>query len=285
MGMEIIEKAPAKINLLLDVVGKREDGFHEMELVMTSIDLSDRLTLTPQENEQITLSSDSAFMPLDERNIVHKTATLLKETYKIEKGVHIDIQKNIPIAAGLGGGSSDAAAVLRGLNTLWSLDLSLEELAQLGAQIGSDVPFCVYGRTAYASGRGDEVELIDEIPQCWIVLVKPPKGISSWTVFEQLAIEELPHFDSEKMINAIKAKNYEKVVASAGNALEGVSAQQQPLITRVKKKMLEFGADTAVMSGTGPTIFAMTQKYSKAKRIVNGLKGFCQEVYLVRTLS
>jgi 4-diphosphocytidyl-2C-methyl-D-erythritol kinase len=283
--MEIIEKAPAKINLLLDVVGKREDGFHEMELVMTSIDLSDRLTISPREDEQITISSNSAFMPLDERNIVHKTAKLFKDTYTIQQGIHIDIHKKIPIAAGLGGGSSDAAAVLRGLNRLWKLDITTEELAGLGSQIGSDVPFCVYGRTAYASGRGDEVELIQEIPQCWVVLVKPPKGISSWTVFENLDVDQLVHLDSEKMLSAIKECDYEGVISSAGNALEEISALQQPLITRVKEKMLEFGADTAVMSGTGPTIYALTQKHSKAKRIVNGLKGFCQEVYLVRTLK
>lgn len=283
--MEVIEKAPAKINLTLDVIGKREDGFHEMEMVMTSIDLADRITLTPRDDDQITLSSNSAFMPLDERNIVHKTATLFREKKKMNKGVHIQINKKIPIAAGLGGGSSDAAAVLRGLNRLWAMDCSLDELATIGAEIGSDVPFCVYGRTSYATGRGEEVQLIDEIPQCWVVLVKPPKGISSWTVFENLAIDSLPHFDSEAMVQAIQEKNYEEVAAQAGNALEKVSAEQQPLITQVKEKMLQFGADTAVMSGTGPTVYALTQKQSKAKRIVNGLKGFCKEVYMVRTLK
>lgn len=283
--MEIMEKAPAKINLLLDVLGKREDGYHEMKMVMTSIDLSDRLTLSPRSDDQITLTSDSSFMPNDERNIVHKMATLMKETYGVKKGVAIDIQKNIPIAAGLGGGSSDAAAVLRGLNRLWELDRPLDELAQLGAQLGSDIPFCVYGRTALATGRGEEIECIDEIPQCWVVLVKPPKGISSWTVFENLPLDDLPHFNSENMLAAIRSRDYEGVVREAGNSLEEISAQQQPLITRVKDKMLQFGADAAVMSGTGPTMYALTQKRAKAERMVNGLKGFCKEVYLVRTLK
>lgn len=284
-NMEIIEKAPAKINLTLDIVGKRDDGFHEMEMVMTSIDLADRLTMTLRKDEKITVSSNSAFMPLDERNIVHRTATLLKDRCGVETGVDIDINKKIPIAAGLGGGSSDAAAVLRGLNRLWDLGYSLSELAELGMEIGSDVPFCVYGRTAYATGRGDEIKLIDEIPQCWVVLVKPPKGISSWTVFENLDVDRLPHYDTKRMLEAIKSNDYEGVVRYAGNALEEVSAKQQPLITRTKEKMLAFGADTAVMSGTGPTIYALTQKRSKAQRIVNGLKGFCKEVYLVRTLK
>lgn len=283
--MMVIEKAPAKINLILDVIGKREDGFHEMQMVMTTIDLADRLTLNLREDDKIKISSNSAFMPLDERNIVYKAADLLRETYKLEQGVNITIDKHIPIAAGLGGGSSDAAAVLRGLNKLWGLSCSLEELAQLGAQIGSDVPFCVYGRTAYATGRGEEIELIDEIPQCWVVLVKPEKGISSWTIFENLDLNNLSHYDTPKMLQAIKEKDYGEVIRYAGNALEEVSSQQQPLITRVKEKMLEFGADTAVMSGTGPTIYALTQKRSKAQKMVNGLKGFCKEVYLVRTLK
>lgn len=283
--MEVTEKAPAKINLILDVLGKRGDGFHEMETVMTSIDLADRLTFTPRKDAEIVLTSNSAFMPLDERNIVYKAAVLLQKHLPSPKGALIDIDKQIPIAAGLGGGSSDAAATLRGLNQLWDLQCSLKELARIGSEIGSDVPFCVFGRTSYATGRGEEVVVIDEIPQCWVVLVKPPKGISSWTVFEKLDIQRLSHFDVKAMVEAIKVKEYKAVVSLAGNALEEVSADQQPMITRIKESMLKFGADTAVMSGTGPTVYGLTQSYSKAKRIVNGLKGFCKEVYLVRTLK
>lgn len=283
--MEITEKAPAKINLILDILEKRVDGFHEMEMIMTSIDLADRLTFTKRENSNIGVSSNSSFMPLDERNIVHKTATLLKEHCAVDYGVDIDINKNIPIAAGLGGGSSDAAATLRGLNKLWELNLSTEELASLGSEIGSDVPYCIYGRTAFAYGRGEKINLISQVPQCWVVLVKPPKGISSWTVFQNLDVDNLPHFETEKMIEAIKNKDYEGVIEFSGNALEKISSKQQPMITHIKEKMLNFGADAALMSGTGPTVLGLTNKRSKALRIFNALRGFCDEVYLVRTLK
>lgn len=283
--MEITEKAPAKINLVLDILGKRDDGFHEMEMIMTSIDLADRLTFKKREDSKIGVSSNSSFMPLDERNIVHKTASLLRKYCAVDYGVDIDINKNIPIAAGLGGGSSDAAATLRGLNKLWDLKLSTEELADLGTEVGSDVPYCIYGRTAFAHGRGENIDLIDQIPQCWVVLVKPPKGISSWTVFRNLDVDTLPHFETERMIAAIKNQDYEGMISFSGNALEEISSKQQPVITHIKEKMLDFGADTALMSGTGPTVLGLTRKRSKALRMFNALRGFCDEVYLVRTLK
>ncbi|SFB96575.1 4-diphosphocytidyl-2-C-methyl-D-erythritol kinase [Alkalibacterium subtropicum] len=281
--MSLYEKAPAKINLCLNVLSKREDGFHEMEMLMTSIDLADRLTFSVLDG-RISLDSNSSFMPLDERNIVYKTAQLLKDTYEVTFGADIYIEKNIPIAAGLGGGSSDAAATLRGLNRLWKLELSLDELARLGEQIGSDVPFCVYNQTAFVSGRGEIVEPIPPFPKAWVILVKPPKGISSWTVFKDLEISRLSSYDIRAMREAIEHHSFKEAVHYAGNALEVQAVKQNPLIIEVKDKMLQFGADTALMSGTGPTVYGLTQNMKKAQRIVNGLKGFCKEVYLVRTL-
>lgn len=283
--MEIVEKAPAKINLTLNVLNKRPDGFHEMRMVMTSIDLSDHLTFNERNDQQITLSSNAAFIPLNKKNIVYQAVRLLKERYEIQKGVDINIDKQIPVAAGLGGGSSDAAATLRGLNRLWELGLTLEELALIGEQLGSDVPYCIYNKTAYATGRGEVIKLIHEIPQCWVILVKPPKGISSWTVFEELDLASLPHYNHDKMIEAINENNYEEMIRYAGNALEEISGKYRPDIKMIKGKMEKFGADVAIMSGTGPTVYGLTQQYSKAQRIVNGLKGFCREVYLVRTLK
>ncbi|MEK6189903.1 MAG: 4-(cytidine 5'-diphospho)-2-C-methyl-D-erythritol kinase, partial [Carnobacterium alterfunditum] len=220
-----------------------------------------------------------------QRNHAYKAAKLLKETYQIEKGVNISIEKKIPIAAGLAGGSSDAAATLRGLNRLWHLNLSNDELALLGEKIGSDVPYCIYGGTVYATGRGEKIKQIDTLPQCWVVLVKPKKGISTWTIFENLSFEQLVHPETKKMLAAIQEKNYIQMASSTGNALETVSAIKQPDIKRIKKKMLQFGADAALMSGSGPTVYALCEKYSKAQRVYNGLKGFCDEVYLVRTLK
>jgi 4-diphosphocytidyl-2-C-methyl-D-erythritol kinase/energy-coupling factor transport system substrate-specific component len=283
--VEIIEKAPAKINLSLDVLYKRADGYHEMEMVMTSIDLADRIVLKTIEEDRIVIQSTNGFLPLDQRNHAYKAAKLLKETYQIEKGVNISIEKKIPIAAGLAGGSSDAAATLRGLNRLWHLNLSNDELALLGEQIGSDVPYCIYGGTVYATGRGEKIKQIDTLPQCWVVLVKPKKGISTWTIFENLSFEQLVHPETKKMLAAIQEKNYIQMASSTGNALETVSAIKQPDIKRIKKKMLQFGADAALMSGSGPTVYALCEKYSKAQRVYNGLKGFCNEVYLVRTLK
>lgn len=283
--MEIIEKAPAKINLCLDVLHKREDGYHEMEMVMTSVDLADRIALKTLEEDLIVIHSTNVFLPLDQRNHAYKAAKLLKDTYHIKKGVDISIEKKIPIAAGLAGGSSDAAATLRGLNRLWHLNLSNEELVLLGEQIGSDVPYCIYGGTAYATGRGEKIQQIDAPPQCWVVLVKPKKGISTWTVFENLSFEQLVHPETEKMLLAIQEKDFLQMVCNTGNALETASAIKQPDIKRIKKKMIQFGADAALMSGSGPTVYALCKTYSKAQRVYNGLKGFCNEVYLVRTLK
>ncbi|MER2227021.1 MAG: 4-(cytidine 5'-diphospho)-2-C-methyl-D-erythritol kinase [Carnobacterium sp.] len=283
--MEIIEKAPAKINLSLDVLHKREDGYHEMKMVMTSVDLADRIVLKTIEEDRIVIHSTNGFLPLDQRNHAYKAAKLLKDTYHIEKGVDITIEKNIPIAAGLAGGSSDAAATLRGLNRLWDLKLTKDELATLGEKIGSDVPYCIYGGTAYATGRGEKIQQIKDVPQCWVVLVKPKKGISTWTVFENLSFDQLVHPEIPQMLTAIQDNDYSQMVDSTGNALETVSAVKQPDIKRIKKKMIQFGADAALMSGSGPTIYALCKKYSKAQRVYNGLKGFCNEVYLVRTLK
>lgn len=285
MSREITEKAPAKINLTLNVLNKREDGYHELEMVMTSIDLADHVTVKTIKENTIIIQSNNGFLPLDQRNHAYKAAILIKERFDIQLGVEIMIKKQIPIAAGLGGGSSDAAATLRGLNQLWELGLSLDELALLGAEVGSDVPYCIYGGTAFVSGRGEKIEQLEAIPQCWVVLVKPKKGISTGTVFGALSYETLEHPATDKMIAAIKEQNYASMTKLVGNSLEETSIIRQPSIETIKQKMLSFGADAALMSGSGPTIFALCRKYSRAQRVYNGLKGFCNEVYLVRTLK
>lgn len=283
--VEVTEKAPAKINLSLDVLHKREDGYHELEMVMTTIDLADRVTLKSLDEDLIVIRSDNGFLPLDQRNHAYKAANLIKDLFQIDKGVDMMIEKRIPIAAGLAGGSTDAAATLRGLNKLWGLGLTTDQLAVLGAEVGSDVPFCIYGGSALATGRGEIIEALEEIPQCWVVLVKPKKGISTGTVFNALTFDSLSHPDTESMLAAINEKNYEKMTELVGNVLEEVSIARQPVIETIKQKMVQFGADAALMSGSGPTIFALCRKYSRAQRVYNGLKGFCNEVYLVRTLK
>lgn len=283
--MEIIEKAPAKINLGLDVIDKRKDNYHELEMVMTSVDLADRIHLEEIPEDEIKIESNKAFLPTDERNNVYQAIDIVKRRYQIKRGVRIYIQKKIPVAAGLGGGSSDCAAALRGINEMWGLGLSLEELSAIGLRIGTDVPFCVYGNTALVTGIGDEITPLPSIPQCWVVLIKPNFSVSTPTVFKDLVVDELYHPDIIALIDAIQKNDYQKMVARVGNALESVTVKRHPVIQQIKERMMKFGADVALMSGSGPTVFGLCDKYSRAQRVYNGLKGFCDEVYLVRTLK
>src|SRR5690625_4664423 len=189
--MALYEKAPAKINLSLDILKKRDDGYNDVEMIMTTIDLYDRIELEELKQNEIMVSLESKFVPSDERNLAYKAAYIFKQKYNILAGVHIKIEKSIPVSAGLGGGSSDAAAVLRGLNRMWSLNIPIEELAQLGLQIGSDVPFCVMNTTALVKGRGEVIEKLPAPPSCWVVLAKPNIGISTKTIFQRIIVEEL----------------------------------------------------------------------------------------------
>lgn len=284
--MRIYEKAPAKINLSLDVLRKREDGFHEVEMVMTMIDLADRVTLELLPQDRILITSQVGTIPLDEKNLAFQAAKLLKEKYHVTKGVFIHIEKNIPVAAGLAGGSSDAAATLRGLNRLWELNIPEAELLELGAILGSDVPFCIKGGTALATGRGEKLTPIVTPPQCWVVIAKPPINVSTADVYKRLNVQAIEsHPLAATMIAAIEANDYGQVCGAMGNVLEQVTLPLVPEVTRIKELMIKLGADAAMMSGSGPTVFALADKDMKAKRIYNGLRGFCKEVYVVRMLT
>lgn len=283
--MEIIEKAPAKINLGLDVLYKREDGYHELEMVMASVDLADRLTIEELPEDQIIIETNKAFLPVDKRNNVYQAAQLLKERYGVEKGVKIAIQKQIPVAAGLGGGSSDTAAALRGMNRLWNLGLSTDELIEIGVKIGTDVPYCLYGTTSFVGGKGEIVAPIKPMPPCWVVLVKPRISVSTRTVFPKVDVDKIHHPNIAALKAAIAENDYEQMIANMGNSLEDITIERHPVIQQIKDRMVKYGADVASMSGSGPTCFALCQKHSRAQRVYNALKGFCDEVYLVRTLS
>lgn len=278
-------KAPAKINLSLDVLGKREDGYHEVEMVMTTVDLADRLEISHKEENSISILSHNRFVPDDERNLAYKAAKLLKEKFHIQTGVNIKIEKNIPVAAGLAGGSSDAAAALKGLNELWNLGLSVEELAKLGAEIGSDVSFCVYGGTALAKGRGEKIQPLPAPPKCWVILAKPSIGVSTSDVYGRLDVSNIEHPNTGKMIEAIQNGNYEQMCANLGNVLESVTLEMHPEVKQIKEYMKRFGADAVLMSGSGPTVFGLVRYDSRLQRIYNGLRGFCNQVYAVRMLG
>ncbi|MEK4222147.1 4-(cytidine 5'-diphospho)-2-C-methyl-D-erythritol kinase [Bacillus sp. FSL W8-0116] len=283
--MKLHVKAPAKINLSLDVLHKRPDGYHEVEMVMTTIDLADRIELKELRQDEIRIDSHNRFVPDDHRNLAFQAAKLLKETYHIKKGVSISIDKAIPVAAGLAGGSSDAAAVLKGLNQLWQLGLSLEELADLGSQIGSDVSFCVFGGTALATGRGEKITPLPTPPNCWVVLAKPQIGVSTAEVYRNLKLEEVRHPNTKAMIEAIVEQNYEKMCQNVGNVLESVTLKMHKEVAQIKEQMIRSGADAVLMSGSGPTVFALVQHDSRMNRIYNGLRGFCGQVFAVRMLG
>jgi 4-diphosphocytidyl-2-C-methyl-D-erythritol kinase len=283
--VKITIKAPAKINLSLDVLQKREDGYHEVEMIMTTVDLADRIELTLLEENRIIIDVSEGFVPSDNRNLAYQAAQLLKDQFHVQKGVRIAIQKNIPVSAGLAGGSSDAAATLRGLNKIWDLGLSLDELANLGAKIGSDVSFCVYGGTALATGRGERIKHIAAPPPCWIILAKPPLGVSTAEVYRNLKLEDLTHPDIEKMIEAIENRNYEEICQELGNVLESVTFKLYPEVQRIKDQMIRFGADGVLMSGSGPTVFGLVKHESRMLRIYNGLRGFCNDVHAVRLIG
>jgi len=278
-------KAPAKINLSLDVLHKRPDGYHEVKMVMTTIDLADRVELAPLASDTIQIISHNRFVPDDHRNLAYQAAKLLKETFGVRKGVAISITKTIPVAAGLAGGSSDAAATLRGLNKLWQLGLTIDELAELGAQIGSDVSFCVYGGTALATGRGEKIEHLPAPPPCWVILAKPTIGVSTAEVYRNLNLQRTFHPDVDGMVQAIKDRDYERICSLVGNTLEDVTLNMHPEVAHIKEQMKRFGADAVLMSGSGPTVFGLVQYDSRLQRIYNGLRGFCDQVFAVRLLG
>ena len=280
--MLVTEKAPAKINLSLDTPMRYLDGLPKWNMVMTSIDLADYLTIEIHDHPQtIKVYTDSGFLPNDQRNLAYQAAHMLKTRFHQPAGVTIKIKKNIPVAAGLGGGSSDAAAVLRGLNAGWELGLSLEELAKLSLSIDSDVPYCVYSHTAHVTGHGEQVELLPPVPHDWVVVAKPKVSVSTPTILRQINYETLVHLDNAGLLQAMQTGDWRGALQKMGNVLEPVTEQQYPEIGRLKAKMLKLGADVAQMSGTGANGLAICRSESRAKRVYNGLRGFCHEVYQV----
>ncbi|MBC8080559.1 MAG: 4-(cytidine 5'-diphospho)-2-C-methyl-D-erythritol kinase [Gorillibacterium sp.] len=283
--MRVLEKAPAKINLSLDVLHKRPDGFHEVEMVMTMVDLADRLEMQELDRDTIIISSQAGYIPLDEKNLAFQAAKLIKDRYEVRQGVYLHLDKKIPVAAGLAGGSSDAAATLRGLNKLWRLGISEAEMMKLGEVLGSDVPFCVSGGTALAQGRGEKLTRLEPPPQSWVILAKPPINVSTADVYGKLKAAEIRrHPNTQAVLAAIENKDFEALCGSLGNVLEEVTLEHYPEVSQLKDCMRRLGAEGVLMSGSGPTVFGLVTKEIKAERIYNGLRGFCKDVYAVRML-
>ena len=279
--MELIEKAPAKINLSLDALYRHADGEHEWQMVMTSVDLADYVSIKPSHSIQV--STDSGFLPEDPRNLAYKAALALQRHAKIRQGARIHIEKHIPVAAGLGGGSSDAAAVLRGLNSLWQLGYSRSQLARIGLQVDSDVPYCVYSETALVTGRGDVVTPLGSLPNFWVVLAKPRVSVSTPSILNAIDYQAgLLHPNTPEVVAGVQNHDFNQMISGMGNSLEAITASRYPEMTALKQRLKKYGAEIAQMSGSGPTVFGLCQKHSRAMRVYNSMKGFCREVYLLR---
>lgn len=283
--MLVTEKAPAKLNLSLDTPMRYFDGSPRWDMVMISADLADYVTVeTHLHPSTIKVCTDSGFLPNDQRNLAYQAAHILHNRFHQREGVTIHIRKHIPVAAGLGGGSSDAAAVLRALNRIWRLGLSMKELATLALTIDSDVPYCVYGQLAHVTGHGEKIELLPANPHYWVVIAKQQTSVSTPQILRQINYEKLHHLDNRQLIASLKAGDWVRAAKYMGNVLEPVTMRTHPEIRRLKDKMVGLGADVAQMSGTGPTVFAICHTESRARRIQNSICGFCRDVHVVTLL-
>ena len=250
-------KAYAKINLGLDVVRRLENGYHEVRMIMQTVGIHDELMLKRTE-KGITVTTDSGELPTDENNLIYKAAKLMLETYHIQSGIHIHLKKNIPVAAGMAGGSTDAAATFKGINRLFDLDCTLEELMKLGVKIGADVPYCVMGGTALAEGIGEKLTSLNPAPDCYLLVAKPDIQVSTKYVYEHLDAEGIKkHPDIDGMVEAIWEESLQGILDRMGNVLESVTVEKYPIIQKIKDRMRELGALNSLMSGSGPTVFGI----------------------------
>ncbi len=278
-------KAYGKINLGLDVLCKRDDGYHDLDMIMQSVDLCDSITITKNKTGEISVESDTSKIPNDESNLAYKAALLLKDEFDIKKGVDIQIEKNIPISGGMAGGSTDCAAVLKGMNKLFKLKLSEQELMDRGVKLGADVPYCIMGKTARAQGIGEVLTPIPNKLKGYIVLAKPPISVSTGFVYgriDEVDVKKKP--DTEAMIEAIKKNDLEGLADSICNVLEEVTIPDYPMVQEIKDKMMAHGALNAMMTGSGPTVFGLFDDKKKATEAVDGLKEsrILEQLYLAK---
>lgn len=276
-------QAFAKINLGLDVLGKREDGYHEVRMIMQTIRMYDQLDMRKSVEPGIHLTTNKKYIPVDENNLVWRAAKLMMDTCGIMEGVSIHLHKVIPVAAGMAGGSSDAAATLVGMNRLFHCGLSKEKLMELGVQIGADVPYCVLRGTALAEGIGEKLTLLPPMPDCWILIGKPGISVSTKYVYTTLDLNtDTVHPDIDGMKKALEDGNLYGITERMGNVLQDVTIPAYPEVERIKEQMKALGAVNAMMSGSGPTVFGIFDNEEKAQKACQKLResGSCQQVFL-----
>lgn len=280
---DISVKALAKINLGLDVVRRREDGYHEVKMIMQTIHLFDRLEIKRTTVPGIRIETNLSFLPTNENNLVYKAAKLLLDEFSIPDGIYVDLQKHIPVAAGMAGGSTDAAAVLFGMNKMFDLGLSREELMRRGVKIGADVPYCIMRGTALAEGIGEKLTPLPPMVKCPVLVAKPPINVSTRFVYENLKLgKETVHPDIDRLLLDIRQKDLKKIAEDMGNLLETVTILAYPVIAQIKENMLEHGALGAMMSGSGPTVFGLFDREETAMAACEAMKetGLARQVYL-----
>ena len=285
-GMRL--KAYGKINLGLDVVRKRDDGYHEVRMVMQNVGIFDRLEFEKCEKGKIEITTNLSFLPADQDNLIYKAAKLMIDTYGIEEGIKIHLEKHIPVSAGMAGGSSDAAATFVGMNNLFKLGLSTKKLQEIGVKLGADIPYCIMRGTALSEGIGEILTPIKPMVKCPIIIAKPSISISTKYVYENLRANELEyHPDIDRMVQEIKDGNLYGIAECMGNVLETVSCVKYPVIEDIKNNLKENGALNALMSGSGPTVFALFDDENVAKKAFDELKktGLAKNVFLTEPVN
>ena len=284
--MEKIElKAYGKINLGLDVIRKRPDGYHDLDMIMQMVDVYDDIVITKNKTGKIEVKTDTAVLSNGKDNLAYMAAKMLMDEFKIKDGVNIYINKRIPIAGGMAGGSSDCATTLMGINQLFELGLSKEELMERGVKLGADVPYCVLGGTAIARGIGEVLTPVPAPADCHVFIAKPPVSVSTAYVYghiKPLKITKRP--DIEAMAQSIKDGDLKKMASLIYNVMEDVTVGEYPIISEIKQVMLDNGALNSIMSGSGPTVFGLFDDKEKAQQCVKTLeeKGLTQQLYLTK---
>ncbi len=278
-------KALGKINLGLDVLRRREDGYHEVKMIMQTVSLCDELELKKSRKEGIQVQTNLYYLPTNENNLVYKAAQLLMEEFDIRGGMSIQLRKKIPVSAGMAGGSSDAAAVLWGMNQMYGLGLSRKDLMERGVKLGADVPYCILRGTALAEGIGERLTTLPSMPKCYLLIARPGINVSTKYVYENLHANDLKaeqHPDVDAVIEALKEKDLAALSSRMGNVLETVTVSAYPVIDQIKKCMMNAGALGAMMSGSGPTVFGIFDSQAKARRAYRGMKGkrFVKQAYV-----
>lgn len=282
--MDKIElKALGKINLGLDVLGKRPNGYHDVRMVMQTIYLYDQIIMEKKKEPGIEISTNLFYLPVNENNLAYRAARLLMDEFDIHTGVKISLTKHIPVAAGMAGGSSNAAAVLYGMNRMYGLGLSMEELMERGVTLGADVPYCIMRGTVLAEGIGEILTPLPAMPKCYVLIAKPPLSASTKTVYEKIDQEGISrHPDIDGILAGLDAGDLKKIAGSMGNVLEQVMLKEHPVLGQIKETMKEAGALNAMMSGSGPTVFGIYENRRTAKAAAEKLKhtGLVKQAYV-----